>query len=559
MKKISSFIFFILLTNFYLLTSDFASADFLNQTLIFNIDSEYEYLGRKEVSGTLTKISDKAYWYISNDYWAGISDSDRSLFLQKLDELAKEFDSRIYPVETQFWGSEPNPGIDNDPKITVFITRLVDYAGGYFDSSHLYKKNQVPESNEREMVFINSISLLNGRAKIFLAHEFQHLIGLEQKDILRNVSEDVWLNEARAEYTPRLLNYDENYETSNIRRRIFAFQAGPSDPLAEWKNEASDYGTITLFSYYLADHYGEKILVDSLKNDKIGISSLNEALLSNGFTETFSDIFTNWTIANILNDESINPKFVYKYEHLKNFKISPNESLTIYGLGNVSIFKTVKDWQPTWYEFNAPVNLTGLNLRIDFSADAGTKFKIPYVAFKINGQKETGFISLNGQSGTLYLKNFGSEIYKVILIPANQSKVANFTDNDPAASFNLKIQLTSEFQEITSIPLPQISQATSIQNLLDQILVLQNQIDRLQKSTGTGFSLTRDLSIGSQGDDVRRLQDFLIKDGVYPEARITGYFGNLTKNGVIRFQEKYGIFPQIGYVGVKTRAKIKEL
>ncbi len=557
MRKIFVFLFFCF---FVFLFSESASADFLNQTSIFNIDSDYEYLGRREVSANLRKISDKAYWYVSNDYWAGISESDRNLFLQKLDELVQEFDSRIYPIETQFWGSEPNPGIDNDSRVFVFITRLVDYAGGYFDSSHLYKKSQVPESNEREMVFINSISLLNDRAKVFLAHEFQHLIGLQQKDILRNVTEDTWLNEARAEYVPRLLNYDKNYDTSNIRRRVFAFQSNPSDPLAEWKNEASDYGAITLFSYYLVDHYGEKILVDSLKNNKIGINSLNEILLLNGFTETFSDIFSNWTMANILNDESINSKFAYKYQHLKNFRISPSQNSTIYGSENsISIFKTVKDWQPIWYEFNTPVNSSVINLKIDFSADPGTKFKIPYIAFKVNGQKEASFIPLNGQSGTLYLKNFGSDIYKVILIPANHAKTTDFTENDLTSSFNLKAQLTSEFQEIASIPLPQIPSTISIQYLLDQISVLQNQINQLQKSTNRSFSLNRDLSVGSQGNDVRWLQEFLIENSVYPEARITGYFGTLTKNAVIKFQQKYGIFPQIGYVGLKTRTKIQEL
>ncbi|OHB17220.1 MAG: hypothetical protein A2913_00185 [Parcubacteria group bacterium RIFCSPLOWO2_01_FULL_40_65] len=556
-KTFSFFLFCFLFAIFIILFSDSVSADFLNQSVIFSVDSKYEYSNRKQVLGTLRKISDKAYWYVSDDYWIGISESERNLFLQKLDGLTKEFDSRIYPIETQFWGSEPNPGVDDDPRIVIFITRLIDLAGGYFDSSHLYRKSQVPESNEREMVFINSISIFNDRAAIFLAHEFQHLIGLQQKDILRDITEDVWLNEARAEYSPRLLNYDENYDTSNIRRRVFAFQSNPSEPLGEWKNETSDYGAITLFSYYLVDHYGEKILVDSLKNGKIGIDSLNEAFLSNGFTETFSDVFSNWTMANILNDEGIDSKFAYKSKHLKNFRISPSQSLAVYGTeSTVSIFKTVKDWQPVWYEFNTPVNSSSLNLKIDFSADSGTKFRVPYIAFRINGQKEIGFFSINGQTGTHFFKNFGSDIYKIILIPANHSRTNNFTENDPISSFSLKGQLTSEFQEIIPAP-PQTIKSISIQSLLDQISALQNQINQLQKSTVSG--LVRDLSIGSQGEDVRALQNFLIKNGVYPEARITGYFGNLTKNAVIRFQQKYAISPRIGYVGAKTRAKIKEL
>ena len=131
MRKFSSF--FIL---FFILCFSFSSgvyADSLNQNAVFSINSDYEYSGRSQVSATLKKISDKAYWYVSDEYWNRISPFEKSIFLQELDELASEFDDRIYPLETQFWGSEPKPGIDNDSRVTVLITQLVDYAGGYFD------------------------------------------------------------------------------------------------------------------------------------------------------------------------------------------------------------------------------------------------------------------------------------------------------------------------------------------------------------------------------------------------------------------------------------------
>ncbi|MBI4117209.1 MAG: peptidoglycan-binding protein [Parcubacteria group bacterium] len=562
-------VLFILLSTFYLLNSSSVLADVLGQAVQFSVNPEYEYLQRSQIGAALRKISDKAYWYVSDDYWAGISESEKNLFLSRLDELASEFDSRIYPIQTQFWGSEPKPGIDNDLRTTIFITRLIDQAGGYFDTSHLYKKTDVPESNEREMVFLSAGSIINGRAKVFLAHEFQHLIGFNQKDILRGASEDIWLNEIRAEYAPRLLGYDDVYENSNIRRRVFAFEQTPSDPLAEWQNLGSDYGAAALFMFYLVDHYGEKIISDSQRTSEIGIESLNRILLSSGFTESFSDIFSNWTIANVLNDETVNPRFAYKFTHLKNLRISSNQSYSLSGTGDlVSILNTVKDWQPVWYEFNTPVNTgVNLNLKIEFSADPATKFRIPYIAFKINGQKDIGFVPINGASGELFVKNFGSEVYKVVLIPANHSKTSNFTKNDSASRFTIRVQMTSEFEEAVQAPtpIPSVSVQASIQNLLDQISALQKQIAQLKKQTPSlpaspaPSVLSRDLFFGSQGGDVSWLQEFLIEDGVYPEARITGFFGPLTKTAVIRFQKKYGIFPQIGYVGSKTRMKVREL
>ncbi|MEK7579985.1 MAG: peptidoglycan-binding protein [Patescibacteria group bacterium] len=570
MRKSSVFfISLVLIGGLYFTNAGFVSADFLNQTVIFNINSDYDYLGRSQVSATLRKISDKAYWYIGDDYWNNLSESERNFFLQRIDELAQEFDSRIYPIETNFWGTEPNPGIDNDPRTTILITRLVDFAGGYFESTHLYRKSHAPDSNEREMFFLNSNAILNERTKIFSAHEFQHLIAFYQKDVLKGASEEVWLNEARAEYAPRLLGYDDIFEISNIRRRIIAFQQSPSEPLGEWKNQQSDYGSITLFTYYLADTYGDRILLDTLRSSKTGIESINEFLSLNGFKENFSDVFSNWTITNILNDSAVDSKFAYKSVHLANFRISSTQSFSISGSQSlVSISSSVKDWQPVWYEFNTPINSgTGLNLKIEFSSDFGTKFRVPYIAYKINGQKEIGFVPISGSTsspqvsgsnGTLFLKNFGSDFYKVVLIPANHSKVSGFTDNDPTALFSLRVQSTAEFQEITPTPTPEPSPAFSIQDLLKQIALLQEQLNKL-KEKAQPFPLTRNLFAGSRGDDVKWLQDFLVKQGVYQEAKTTGYFGSLTRAAAIRFQQKYGIFPQIGYVGVKTRAKIAEL
>lgn len=69
--------------------------------------------------------------------------------------------------------------------------------------------------------------------------------------------------------------------------------------------------------------------------------------------------------------------------------------------------------------------------------------------------------------------------------------------------------------------------------------------------------LEDDLSRGAQGDYVKHLQEFLVYEGSYPEALITGYYGPLTQAAVARFQKKYGVTPSVGYVGPKTRHQIQ--
>lgn len=74
---------------------------------------------------------------------------------------------------------------------------------------------------------------------------------------------------------------------------------------------------------------------------------------------------------------------------------------------------------------------------------------------------------------------------------------------------------------------------------------------------------TKSIFIGLKNNDVKNLQEFLKKQGsnIYPEGLVTGYFGQLTKTAVQRFQLKENIVknskdPGYGYVGPKTRAKI---
>ena len=71
--------------------------------------------------------------------------------------------------------------------------------------------------------------------------------------------------------------------------------------------------------------------------------------------------------------------------------------------------------------------------------------------------------------------------------------------------------------------------------------------------------LTRSLSRGSSGDDVRKLQEFLSKDKeIYPNGLITGFFGSLTEVAVKKWQEKHGI-ESVGIVGPKTIAKLQDI
>lgn len=79
--------------------------------------------------------------------------------------------------------------------------------------------------------------------------------------------------------------------------------------------------------------------------------------------------------------------------------------------------------------------------------------------------------------------------------------------------------------------------------------------------------ITSQLELGDRNAEVTELQTYLAKNAsMYPEGLITGYFGQLTKAAVERFQTSQGIVSQgtpattgYGRVGPQTMARINSL
>ena len=86
--------------------------------------------------------------------------------------------------------------------------------------------------------------------------------------------------------------------------------------------------------------------------------------------------------------------------------------------------------------------------------------------------------------------------------------------------------------------------------------------------TGQDRPFRADLRQGMRGAEVRRLQQCLARfPAIYPEGKITGYFGPATRRAVIRFQEKYadeilapwGFTRGTGLVAKTTRKKLNKI
>ena len=412
-----------LLVSFFVFAPN-ASADAIGQTQIFNVNSKYDQLSRTSLSATLRYISEHAYFYVEDRYWDNLNLNQRTILNNNISALAQEFDNNIYPMEIQFWGSEPNPGIDNDSKITIVLEDLVSGNGGYFANSNGYPKQIANDSNEREIIFI-SVSAGNF-AKIFLGHEFQHLISHNQKELIRKVQEDIWLNELRSEYSVSLLGYNNNFYNSSLEKRVSAFLENPSDSLTEWPNVSADYVQVVLFGQYLLEQFGQSIFKETLQSLAVGISSINKFLQDHNYAERFSNVFENWTIANYLNNVSLDMRYGYQRNELKNIHVTPEQSFLSYP--SMYVFNySLKSWQPAWYKYNFSSLPSYQAIKINYNPDYA--FRVLYV-------DNLGRVGVLNNPG--YIINPGG-LSSIVLMPINEIQITDFSSEEIPRTISLSI------------------------------------------------------------------------------------------------------------------------
>lgn len=512
----------------------------VSDTVNFNVDSGFDATVRTQIAATLVRIEPNLYFYIEKNWWDSQLPQKQMEILNNLDNLSQEFNNKIYPKLTSVFGSEWHPGVDGDLRITVLFQSMKDDFGGYFRTADEYIKLQSPSSNEREMVYL-PISKLDSQyqLKVLLAHEFTHMITFNQKDRVWGISEDTWLNEARADYSATLLGYNDNYPGSILEQRVKDFLENPSDSLTEWKETKYDYAVTSLFTHYLVDHYGISVLSDSLKLNTAGITSINQVLKAKGAQENFGQIFTNWTIAVMVNNCSIGKYYCYLNQNLQNIHLTPSLNfLPISGLSSLSVTNITKNWAGDWQKIFGGNG----NLRMNFSSLKGLNFQVPYAVQDKDGKMSVNFLPLDkNEAGTFSVPDFGTKNTAVIIMPSLQTKISGFTDSDPTYPFTFTVSIG-----------PQSSSGG-------------NNDPAIPKN----FSFSKNLYYGLVSQDIVYMKVILASVGCIPSRFVNiNAFGPTTLSAVKCFQQKYKAeiskvagyqIGVTGYVGPGTRAKLNDI
>lgn len=138
---------------------------------------------------------------------------------------------------------------------------------------------------------------------------------------------------------------------------------------------------------------------------------------------------------------------------------------------------------------------------------------------------------------------------------------------------SIVLSLTTGLWLVGGSLMPFVAQAQTTADLQAQITALLAQIAALQAQLSGGGTVssaactfTRNLTVGSTGDDVMCLQKYLNSAGHQVAASGAGspgseskYFGSLTKAAVAKWQAANGVAPAVGYFGAISQAKYGSL
>jgi hypothetical protein len=241
-----------------------------------------------EVTATMWVQTEHVQMWVQDDASADQTGLERSALL---------FEEGIYPTNHHYFGTEWNPGIDGDPHLVV-LNALFDGASGYFSSANEYSRLVNPYSNEHEM-FVMSLKVLEPGTPDYdavLAHEFQHMIQWYEDS-----NEDAWLSEGASELAEDLNGY------LGPQVSLKEFENQPDVQLNAWSDEEiiAHYGASYLMMRYFLDRFGVDALRELVRDPGNGVAGFDDVLARRGHGMTFDELFSDWVVANALNDPAL--------------------------------------------------------------------------------------------------------------------------------------------------------------------------------------------------------------------------------------------------------------
>jgi len=388
---------------------------------------------------TVRGKSDRGYVVVEDSEWmVTIDQADVDSILEHWNNssIGSYPDMGIYELDSLCFGDPPDE-LDNDPRIYLMWYDFQISADGFFFFFDEYPEGTYPEyhSNECEVLYLNTTSSGGPSGDYMhsvMAHEFQHLIHWKYDD-----NEVSWVNEGLSELAMWFYGNPDN---------ISSFNSNPDNDLTVWDGAWADYIQTYLWTLYFFEQYGGNPAVYALVHEPANSMAGYDIILDQfGYSQSTQDVFTDWTVANFLDDTSIaDGQYGYTGDDLPVFYS------TAYSSYPVEATKSVHHWAADYYRFQS-IPFSGMILAFDGADD--NQYGVNALVLHSAAAAEVLPMSLDQstQSGTLTVNGLSSED-EVILAVASVSSTGGPTYQFSAGDATGITGGSGELTDLTLVP-----------------------------------------------------------------------------------------------------------
>jgi len=358
---------------------------------------------------TVRGKSDRGYVVVKDEDWLVLidqADVDSILEHWENTSVGPYPHQGIYEIDSLSFGDPPDE-LDNDPRVYLMWYNFHVSADGFFFSFDMYPDGTFPDypSNECEVLYLNPTSS-GGPSGDYMhavvAHEFEHMIHWKYDE-----NESTWVDEGMAELAMWFYGHPDN---------ITSFNSHPDNNLTIWDGVWADYIKTYLWSLYFFEQYGGHPAVYALVHEPLNSMPGYDAVLDDfGYSENTDDIFTDWAVANFLDDTTIGDgRFGYVGDDLPVFFALPYSSYPV----NAS--KTVNNWATDYYRFkDIPFDY----MELTFDGSDSNKFGVRVLVLHDAAPTEVFALNLDEatQSGTVVMNDLTDPLDEVVLVVTSVS------------------------------------------------------------------------------------------------------------------------------------------
>ncbi|MBN2520319.1 MAG: T9SS type A sorting domain-containing protein [Bacteroidales bacterium] len=385
-----------------------------------------------------------------------------------IDTLVQIFDNIYYPELTTAFGPVPFEFV-NDSMVYVIFLNDPEW-GGFFDPGQLMPdtfiyNNYKKHSTEKNIIYVNSV-ILEYETKYFsvVAHELTHMLTWNYDHSPEPIEnpvmywEDSWINEAWSGLATSYFNYDFVLFGPDIKYTNYS----------ELSFNTSYMNEPLLFIYYLLDNYGGWDFIKTLLNNQLnGMDGVENTLNNLGYNKSFDDLFTDFTIANYVND-TIYADGIYSYKSI-NLISCFNSTETKCARAKYGLYEGELAFYAKEYFY---FDLQEENpLPIEFQGDENSKFRLVFIlANKDKEIMEIKTIIPDNTNSAVFSKDSiieGCDILIMAIInidrSLNDNELVSFTYKTPEP---ITLANNSQIKNVLIYPNP-VSQNITIKNIMN--------------------------------------------------------------------------------------------